>query len=141
MLRRIITSRLIVALFTGRFEPIEAVLSLSSIVHGVWLLFPYWTVMVDGSVSGAPRIYEQLLGAAMVVAGVVHLIGQMGGKRTFQLRKQASFIKFLLWGFLTWLALLATTASSVIWVPYATIMLVSAFVYLNVSVGVSHGAK
>lgn len=134
MKRQSFHRRLTRSILFGRFEPVETILSISAIIHGLWLLFPRWQLLnVGGSVTSVPRVSEVLIATLMVVAGFAHLSSLFW--RWHGVHRHTVFVSFLLWGFISYLALLSAGLSSVLPVAYITITLVSAIIYLNVSIG------
>lgn len=132
-----LSNRLLKALLFGRFEPIETVLALSAVVHGLWMLFPYWsTSTFADSITGASRPTEIVIGICMALLGMAHLASM--AFVWSRLRRHIAFVKFLFWGFLTWLAAIALGLAGVLWIPYLSIMLISGFIYLNISIGVEN---
>lgn len=120
-------------ILSGRFEPIEVLLALSAVLHGIWLVIPYWAIRGDVVITPAPRIFELVIGTSLFLLGSAHLASiKMRLKR---LRKHMTFLKFITWLFLTFLAYLAVGPDSIIWIAYLTVSLVSAIVYLNVNSG------
>lgn len=79
------------------------------------------------------------LGTGMVGAGLVSVVGLITQFKPIM--RHADFAEFVSWVFLTALAYYATSPDNIIWVGYATLALVSAFIYLNVSVGANYGVE
>lgn len=132
--------RVLLSLLRSRVEPIQIILALSIIAHGLWVLFPQWVFHISmESISTFPRVLEMGLGGGMIIAGGVSVTSLLTQSKT--LMRQADFAEFVSWVFLTVLAYLATSPESIIWVGYATLALVSAFIYLNVSVGADYGTE
>jgi len=124
------------AILFGRWEPVIAVLSVSACIHGLWLLFPGWQT-TQVSITGASREYERGLAYALIVVALTRVISLMMEWRS--LVRHSTMAMFLLWGFLAWLAVIAFGFANILWIPYMTIMIVSAFSYLNISLGVDNG--
>lgn len=82
---------------------------------------------------------ELAVAGLLALAGMVHLSGLLLG--IYQVRRYGAFAKFIMWFFFTIIAVMATGFSSVVWFPYATLTLVSALLYLSISVGVGNGIK
>lgn len=124
----------------GRFEPIETVLSSSAIAHGLWLVFPRWQLLNYGvSVTSAPRASEITIAMLLMLVGTVHLASLLWGWHA--VHRQTAFVSFLLWVFISYLAILSSGFSSVLPLAYTTITLVSAIIYLNVSLGYNVDVK
>lgn len=125
--------RMFRALLFGRLEPVETILCFSAILHGMWLVFPEWGVRaMDNSIGSTGRVFEILVGAFLAAIGAAQL-GAMYGKLARKIRINLALIKFILWSFLTWITLGAEGVENIVWVGYLTISLVSASVYLNIS--------
>jgi hypothetical protein len=134
-------NRAVTSILYGRFESIEVVHGLSAVIHGLWLIFPDWTLVymrVD-TVTTTPRAFERGFGFMMALIGLSVLAGVV--TKRHRVRKTAGMTIFLMWFFLSMLAMLAGGPTGVVWVGYLTISFVSAVVYLNISTGVHHGTE
>lgn len=126
-------NRIIRAIVRSRFEPVETILAISAVLHGLWLLFPYWGFAAAGSdtISGSPRTFEITIGIVLGMLGVLHFTALTWGLQ--KLRYNVAFMKFMAWFFFVWLAFIAAGPDSIIWISYLTISGISASVYLNIS--------
>lgn len=129
-----LTTRIVLAIVRSRFEPVETILAISAMLHGLWLLFPYWGLggsEVGETISGTARIFELSLGSMMFILGLLHIIALARGLQ--RLRYNVAFLKFMAWFFFTVISVVAAGFSSIIWITFFTLSLISASVYLNVS--------
>ena len=126
------------AILFGRFEPIETIIAISAIIHGVWLLFPYWSVsgFLGQAVASGSRPQEAFIGGMITLFGLFHLA--IMATNYGKLRQATTLTSFVFWAFLSWLSFLGTGLSNILWVPYITIMLASGVIYLNVSMGMAN---
>ncbi len=136
-MKKSLVRRILMALMQNRFEPIETVLSASAIVHGFWLLFPEWSTRAVETAIGAPRLYELGVGVAFIMIGVLSFVALAG--RMPRLLRFVDFLEFLGWTFFAALAIAAAGLTNILWIPYATLSLLAAFVYLGMSVGGMRG--
>lgn len=134
-MKRTLRDRIIHAFFLSKFEPMETVLALSSILHGLWLMFPEWRFTLEAGtpIGEGSRYGEMGLGFLMFLFGAIHIFTIIIDSR--KRRKGVLLTEFMLWFFITWLAITATSATSIIWIAYLTIALFAGLIYLNVSFG------
>lgn len=128
------TTKIIMAIVRSRFEPVETILAISAMLHGLWLLFPYWgfsSASAGETISGASRMFEVGLGIVIFILGLLHIIAL--GWNLPRLRYNVAFVKFMAWFFFTILAVAAAGYSSIIWITFLTLSLISGSVYLNIS--------
>lgn len=125
--------RIVRAIIRTRLEPMEVILSLSAVLHGIWLFVPFWGFARNspGTVSGQLRLSEIVIATALVTLGTLHFTAMAFGWP--KQRTNIAFMKFMVWMFIAWLAFLATSAASIVWLSYLTIAFVSGAVYLNIS--------
>lgn len=114
--------KILEALFFGRFEPVQTMLSVSAFLHGIWLI-------------SSMIISSMILGGMMISASAFVLYALWNGWRP----KHTEFFLFLCWLFFAVLGIVAHSAPPIIWLPYSTIALASAITYLNNSLGLSYG--
>lgn len=117
----------------NRFEPIETVLAASAVIHGLWLMFPGWSYGGVDSAIGAPRSCEIAASLLFITVGTLSFVA-LGAKAERMLRA-VDFLEFLGWTFFAVLTASAIGLSNILWVPYATLSLLAAFVYLGLSIG------
>lgn len=130
-MKRQYIQRLAQTILRGRLEPVETILAVAAFVHGLWLTFPGWGLAASSSPTAAPKYIELAFGLLFMVFAVIHLsCMHLNWERA---RKQSAFLIFISWLFIFALALLTVSLTSVIWIAYLTIMLLSAVVYLNIS--------
>lgn len=129
--------RMLLALMQNRFEPIETVLSASAIVHGLWLLFPEWSTQAVESALGASRLQEVIVAVLFIVVGSLSFVALAW--RLPRLLLTVDFLEFVGWTFFAALAISAAGLTNILWIPYATLSLLAAFVYLGLSIGGMRG--
>ena len=127
-----LTDKFLRSLLFGRFEPIETTLSASSLVHGVIILSSH--LFYNKSLLGVNDSLEIFAGSSLVLAGVS--VVRSICKDYTQVRRFSMFGQFLSWTLLTILVLVSPGLSVLVHFGYATLSLIAAFLYLNLSLGV-----
>jgi len=133
--------RIIVPILTRKFEPVEAILGLSAIAHGAWLMTAGWQFLrLIEEPTIAPQSVEVTFGAYLAVLGLTTL-ASLSRFIPNSVRSWSNLLLFIGWLFAAAVAFVTTTATGIAWVAYLTIALVSALIYLNVSVGAEDGPE
>jgi hypothetical protein len=127
-----LADKLLKSLLFGRFEPIETTLSASSFVHGTIILFSH--IFYNKSLLGVNDSLEIFAGSSLVIAGVS--VVRSICKDYTQVRRFSMFGQFLSWTLLTVLVLVSPGLPVLVHFGYATLSLIAAFLYLNLSLGV-----
>lgn len=124
-------NKILKSLLFSRFEPIETVLSISAAVHGGIILF--YSAFFGISLLNINNAVEVFAGGALVIssASVIRSLC----KEYAEVRRFSAFGQFLSWLLLAALVSISESAISFLHIGYATLAIVSAFVYLNLSVG------
>jgi hypothetical protein len=128
---RKLTDKLFKSLLFGRFEPIETTLSASSLVHGLIILCSH--LFYGYSILGVNDSLEIFAGSSLAIAGVS--VVRSICKDYIQVRRFSMFGQFLAWTVLTILVLVSPGIPALVHFGYATISLIAAFLYLNLSLG------
>ena len=129
MLRKL-RDKFITALLFGRFEPIETTISASALVHGAILLGHN---LIFGPLLGVSGSLEVFVGSALCISGIS--IIRSICKEYRQVRRLSAFGQFLSWTLLTVIISYSPLVHYLLHFGYATLSLISAFVYLNLSLG------
>jgi hypothetical protein len=117
--------KLLTILLSSRFDTFEILLSSSAIAHGLTLFSFGWSALPYAK-------YEMATAIWMSIFGIYSMYGS--SMANVQVRRLANLMLFAGWCFMFTLAIVNGYAIPSI--AYLTIMLISAFIYLNVSVGV-----
>lgn len=118
-----------------RFETVELLLSVSLFVHGLWLMFPYWSP--GGNPTEISRDVEVIGATLMIASGAIHVplvIYDWRDRLVAPIRKVFSMSSFMGHAFLLVLAVLAVGLDSVLIVPYTILTLLGALAYLSMTV-------
>lgn len=125
-------SKIIRVLVTSELKLAQIVLAISSMLHGMWILFPEWVFhFSEESLSGAPRSVESVIAGVLIFSGLFMLLALVRRKTRWE--RLSSLYQFMVWIFLTGLALMASSITGILWVGYATITLLAGAIYLSVS--------
>jgi len=124
------------SVLSAKFRPLEFVLSVSAIAHGIWLtiLGLECTVFSSGTLLILATQLELLFASYMVIAGSTSLIAMK--LKISSLRRTSSMLLFIGWLFASVIAWLTVGFASMFWISYATISVISAILYINISSGV-----
>lgn len=128
---RDLTNKLFRSLLFGRFEPVETTLSASSLVHGGIILSSH--LFYGYSILGVSDSLEIFAGSSLAIAGVS--VVRSICKDYIQVRRFSMFAQFLAWTLLTVLVLVSPGIPILVHLGYATLSLIAAFLYLNLSLG------
>lgn len=128
---RDLTNKLFRSLLFGRFEPVETTLSASSLVHGGIILSSH--LFYGYSILGVNDSLEIFAGSSLAIAGVS--VVRSICKDYIQVRRFSMFAQFLAWTLLTVLVLVSPGIPILVHLGYATLSLIAAFLYLNLSLG------
>lgn len=123
--------RLLKSLLFGRFEPIETTLSASAFVHGAIILI--YNFLSSSSLLGVNSGLEVFAGSSLVISGVSVIRSLC--KEYSQVRRFSAFGQFLSWTLLALIILSSGQFHYFLHFGYATLALIAAFIYLNLSVG------
>lgn len=110
----------------------QIVLAVSSMTHGLWIMFPEWVFHFgEESLSGAPRSLEAGIAGILLFSGLFMFLALARQKTKWE--RMSSLCQFMVWIFLTGLALMASSLTGILWIGYATITLLAGAIYLSVS--------
>lgn len=106
-------------------EKVATVGIVSSILHGIWMLFPYWGWT---DYIGAPRWVELGLALLLIANGMIAGYAMLARASYFRL---TMLLMFMSWLFLATLSLATSGPLIVTWLTYGTVALTTAYVYLG----------
>jgi len=124
-------NKIVKSLLFSRFEPIETVLSISAALHGGIIVF--YSIFFNLSLLNINNAVEVFAGGALIISSASVLRSLC--KEYFEVRRFSAFGQFLSWLTLAALVSISEKAASFLHIGYVTLAIISAFVYLNLSVG------
>lgn len=122
---------IIAAIIRSRLTSVETVVSVVAVVTGAWLVFPYWDFShMLRDVTGLPEA-QLVIAAGLIAMGLLHLASLAWGWN----RRGTSLGLFMAMVFLTLLSIGAVGGSSVIWIPFLALAVLSGLAHLSHALG------